>query len=244
MADMQEKSAELHQRFLYDQAQLMAEKLRSSEEKALKAILQAEQSRRIYNSIRELLEKKNKPLMQIDFPSPTDQKFRETLNSKIDIEQCILTRNRCHSLQSLVTPFMTNEKLSSSINPNSSEAQFDDLLSGQFLESDIDTSSLNSNELEWIRSLQSLVSQEIPLLLLIEDFKQFFKSKQEKTASSTSGRHMGHYKVALECIRWNNLVLPELILSIAYLSLTTATPLDHGNKASQVTIEKGEKGTI
>jgi hypothetical protein len=58
MADMQEKSAELHQRFLYDQAQLMAEKLRSSEEKALKAILQAEQSRRIYNSFRELLEKR------------------------------------------------------------------------------------------------------------------------------------------------------------------------------------------
>lgn len=179
----------------------MAEKLRSSEEKALKAILQAEQSRKIYKSIRELLKKNNKPLTQIDISSSLDPSCIDTLNTKLEIEQCLLSRNRKHSLQSLSTSFMKNTTLSDSISPNCSQARFDDFLSGKFVDFDVDTSTLHPTAIEWIRSLKTMVSQEIPLLLSIEDFKRFFKAKQEKTASSPSGRHMGHYKVILECIR-------------------------------------------
>jgi len=229
MALLQKKSAEIRQSFLHDQALLMAEKLRSSEEKALKVILHAEQSRRIYNSIRELLEKKNKPLTQIDVSSSSDPLCIDTLNTKLEIEQCLLSRNRNHSLQ-----------LSNSISPNCSQARFDDFLSGKFLDSDVDTSTLHPTAVEWIRSLKTMVSQEISLSLSIEDFKCFFKAKQEKTASSPSGRHMGHYKVILECIRRDNLILPALILTITHLSLITATPLQQWTTASQVMIEKGK----
>ncbi len=218
----------------------MAEKLRSSEEKALKVILHAEQSRRIYNSIRELLEKKNKPLTQIDVSSSSDPLCIDTLNTKLEIEQCLLSRNRNHSLQSLSTPFMNIATLSNSISPNCSQARFDDFLSGKFLDSDVDTSTFHPTAVEWIRSLKTMVSQEISLSLSIEDFKCFFKAKQEKTASSPSGRHMGHYKVILECIRRDNLILPALILTITHLSLITATPLQQWTTASQVMIEKGK----
>jgi hypothetical protein len=51
---------------------------------------------------------------------------------------------------------------------------------------------------------------------------------------------MGHYKVILECIGRDNLILPELILSIAHLPSITATPLQQWTKASQVMIEKGK----
>jgi hypothetical protein len=51
---------------------------------------------------------------------------------------------------------------------------------------------------------------------------------------------MGHYKVALECVCHNDLTLPSTILSIAHISLITATPLTRWNKASQVMIEKGK----
>jgi hypothetical protein len=198
----------------------MAEKLRSSEEKALKAILQAEQSRKIYKSIRELLKKNNKPLTQIDISSSLDPSCIDTLNTKLEIEQCLLSRNRKHSLQSLSTPFMKNATLSDSINPNCSQARFDDFLSGKFVDFDVDTSTLHPTTIEWIRSLKTMVSQEIPLLLSIGDFKRFFKAKQEKTASSPSGSHMGHYKVILECIRRDNLILPGLTLNMPYSTST------------------------
>ena len=166
MALLPKKSAEIRQSFLHDQALLMAEKLQSSEEKALKAFLCAEQSRRIYNSIRELLEKKNKPLTQIDVSSSSDPSCIDTINTKFEIEQCILSWNRNHSLQSLSTPFMKNAALSDSINPNSSK----------FLDSDFDTSTLHPTAVEWIRSLKTMVSREISLSLSIEDFKCFFQS--------------------------------------------------------------------
>jgi hypothetical protein len=51
---------------------------------------------------------------------------------------------------------------------------------------------------------------------------------------------MGHYKVALECIRHENYVLSELVVSIAHLSLISATLLSRWHKASQVMIKKGK----
>lgn len=76
--------------------------------------------------------------------------------------------------------------------------------------------------------------------LLIEDFKNFFKRKQEQTASSPSGRHMGHYKTLLEEIRRDNPEIPEITISIAYISLITASSLKWWHQASQVMIEKGK----
>jgi len=92
----------------------------------------------------------------------------------------------------------------------------------------------------YLYSLQKKVSDEIKLSLTVEDFKKYFKSKQERTASSLSGRHMGHYKIVLECIRHQSFSLPELIIHIAQISLITASPLDRWYHASQVMLEKGK----
>jgi hypothetical protein len=95
-------------------------------------------------------------------------------------------------------------------------------------------SSLNNHAKEWIHSLKSIVSQEISLLLSLDDFKKFFKHKQERTASSPSGRHMGHYQTMLECIHQNQFLLPEIIISMAYIALSTATPLHRWQMASHL----------
>jgi len=92
----------------------------------------------------------------------------------------------------------------------------------------------------YLYSLQKKVSDEIKLSLTVDDFKKYFKSKQERTASSLSGRHMGHYKIVLECIRHQSFSLPELIIHIAQISLITASPLDRWYHASQVMLEKGK----
>jgi hypothetical protein len=60
-----------------------------------------------------------------------------------------------------------------------------------------------------------MIKKEIFLSLSVEDFKKYFKSKQERTVSSPTGHHMGHYKVALERLRRNNSTLPDLIITIA-----------------------------
>jgi hypothetical protein len=44
----------------------------------------------------------------------------------------------------------------------------------------------------------------------------------------------------LECIRQDKPLIPETILSIAYIALSTATPLHCWQRANQVMIVKGE----
>ncbi len=82
---------------------------------------------------------------------------------------------------------------------------------------------------------KKLVDSESSLHISIEDFKSFFLSKQERTASSRSGRHMGHYRTLLDCIQNDNTTIPNLIIDIANTSLITASSLSRWQTASQLT---------
>jgi hypothetical protein len=101
-------------------------------------------------------------------------------------------------------------------------------------------SELSPSEKLWISSLHLLVDQEISLHLSLGDFKHFFHSKQEHTASSPLGHHFGHYKTLLECICQSSPLIPQIIIDIACISLSTASPLHHWQMASQVMLEKGK----
>jgi len=84
----------------------MARKLHTDEEKALKAIIKAEQSKRIFRSIRDITGKPQASLTQVDVPDPhRDHTMLITLTTKEEVEHAILTRNQKHSKQSLATPF-------------------------------------------------------------------------------------------------------------------------------------------
>jgi hypothetical protein len=52
---------------------------------------------------------------------------------------------------------------------------------------------------------------------------------------------MGHYRALLELIQRNDNMIPDIIISIAYISPVTATPLTRWKKASQIILEK-DKG--
>lgn len=70
------RSHTIRQRFLSDCADLMAQKMHTSHEKAIRVILRAEQSRITYRNIRALLCKENSPLTQADnLSSPNDPSF-------------------------------------------------------------------------------------------------------------------------------------------------------------------------
>ncbi len=84
--------------------------MRTSEEKALRAIMKSEEARRIYHNIKELLGKQQQIFTQVDIMSPSKdvESPMVTLTQQTDIEREILSRNRRHSLQSYQTPFLAN----------------------------------------------------------------------------------------------------------------------------------------
>jgi hypothetical protein len=162
-----------------------------------------------------------------------------SLTSKEEIEDNLLQRNRRRSLQSLATPFMMKEGLSCYIQP-SNHHLMDQLLDGSYTDLIAKESNLNENEKEWIASLKQLVHSEVALTLSIDDFKHFFKKKQERTSSYPSSHDMGHYKTMLECIQQGANSIPNLVITLVHIALSTATPLNRWQRASQVMLEKGK----
>jgi hypothetical protein len=130
--------------------------MRTTEEKALRAILQAEQSKRIYKNIKELFGKQQVPLTQVDILSdPNDSSSPHiTLTDRNEIESHILRQNGKHSLQSLSTPFLSDPSLKHTIDPSSTSSKFSAFLDGSILE-DGSLDSLSDTELKWIEAITS-----------------------------------------------------------------------------------------
>ena len=239
---IKQKTKTLRRKFLEERAERMAEKMHTSAENALKAIIKAEESKYNFSSIRSLTGKMNSSLTQVDvLADPNDPNSpKTTLTSKDEVEQAILHRNQIHSRQSLATPVAANPSLASAVHPFSKENSYDQILDGSFLDTYDPEHKLTPTERAWIQELQCKVSQQISLIVTVEDFKHFFKKKQECTSSSPSGRHMGHYKVMLDEIRLGRPEIAEVIINIAQISILVASPLNRWKRASQVMLEKGK----
>jgi hypothetical protein len=97
---------------------------------------------------------------------------------------------------------------------------------------------MSETERQWIKELQQKINKPINTYISIEDFKTFFKHRKEKTASSTSGCHMGHYKILAE--KADNTCHPIVELIIINIAIITARPLQRWKHSAQVMIEKGK----
>ncbi len=138
------KSLEIHRAFLEETAEMMAIKMRTTHEKAIKEIIKSEESRRSFQNIKNLLDKQQIPLMQIDIRSnPRDQNSPQiTLNKREEVETSIMTQNRIHSLQALKTPFMSDpslHKASDSFSPNN---QYNSILDGSYVDTYLPSSNV------------------------------------------------------------------------------------------------------
>lgn len=67
----------------------------------------------------------------------------------------------------------------------------------------------------------------------VEEFKSYFKRKDESTESSPSGRHIGHYKAAMA-----NDDLVDVIVSMLNIGLITGQALDRWKRTVSLMLEK------
>lgn len=107
------RSDSIRRQFLAERAEYLAAKMHTTEEKALQALVHAEESKKIYKNIKEIFGKQQVPLTQVDRLSiPDDTSSEHTnLTSKDITEKNILQRHRQHSLQSLSTPYFSHPRL-------------------------------------------------------------------------------------------------------------------------------------
>ncbi len=235
------KAPELREEFLQEKAEEYAIKMRTDQETALKMIKKTEEQKKTYMQIKEITgsKKEKTPLTQIDISDQNNPLNKITLTTKAEIEPAIMTRNQRHSWQSLQTPFATNPTLSQAIDPHHPNNKIEEILQGTFLETLPNDVLLTDIEQEWVQELKQRMHQEIDTHISIDDFKNYYHHRKEKTSSSYSGRHMGHYKVIAEMANYNDTVA-MILVTIINISIMTARPLKRWQRSIQVMLEKGK----
>lgn len=238
---------ELRQTFLKERAEDYASKRNITSTQALKAIRRAEQSLQEYSKIQELLggKKTKNPLTQIEVLYPDNTAGEKTtLTEKTEIERAIMARNQRHSRQSLHTPFSTIPELHDAIDPDNPLNKIESILKGDFTHNIPDDVPLSQAERQWISELQQRIDEEIDTHVSTNDFINFFKPRKEKTASSHSGRHYGHYKVLAQMADEGHTEIVDTLIMIMNISLATSHPLERWLHSAQVMIEKGKGNYI
>lgn len=153
---------------------------------------------------------------------PNDPNQQIIITTKPEMEAAIIKRNQQHARQSLNTPFASIPELSSAINPENPTNQIEEILQGEFISKCGYVATMSTIEKQWIQELSRRLSESIDTHITVQDFITFFKKRKEKTASSYSGHHLGHYKAIAELAVAGQPEIAQTLVNIINISLLTS----------------------
>ena len=152
----------------------------------------------------------------------------EIIESKTETERFILQWMQLYQGQAKETPLSSGSR-----DINLQDEHFRDRL----LKGDITKSECSNIEIyEFLRALRR--KRAVPQLKFeytYNDFTKMIKKMKEKTSSSPSGRHIGHYKALLQM---ENTDMLEIIYDILNLSMTFGIVLERFYKVATTLLEK------
>ena len=181
--------------FLNQQAKMYSEQHNTSAANAIDIIIRSERQKRMFSKIRRYLKPNpSEPLDRILVPD--GQSWREVSDAQeifsLLSDQAIIEMSGPGTDK---TPF-TIPPLAQVIPPWSPSQYNDQILNGTY----IPPHGCSDEVRDLLKAMMykdGIAPPELPLLLTTEDLEGAIKSKSESTASSPSGRHIGHYKTAL-----------------------------------------------
>ena len=118
---------------------------------------------------------------------PDNDSTWKTVRIPEEIEKLVLERNQRHFGQAEGTPF-TQNPLSMDVKYNGSGLQAEAILEGTY-----DTTSLEEPTAKFIQHLQRKTVQTLDNNITTEDITGKLKTWPERTTTSPSGIHLGHY---------------------------------------------------
>jgi hypothetical protein len=166
---------------------------KSSEHVTIKQILQRETSRNEFRTIKHVLNPRlSKGVQHLDIPVEGEMDKWVRITDQQLIEDNILTRNKKHFGQAHSTPF-GKPNLQNTFGYQGINETTIQLLENQIIPPEC------SEENEYIQMVVNKLSGgkiiEIPEEISLEEFRSALDKWNEKTTTSPSGRHLGHYKL-------------------------------------------------
>lgn len=193
------QQAEAHrQAHLETKAMLYATLEHRNKEKIIRQIQRAEDMKTCYNKLRYLRrDTETAGISELQIPKdptmdpkkcPQDQKYWNTVKVPTAIQQLLIDRNRKHFGQSHGTP-LTDKDFVAEVKYDGSGTATDLILEGTYDASDLDKVSRL-----FIKHMTQQTTTELPSEITKEEFIGKLKIWPEKTSTSPSGIHLGHYK--------------------------------------------------
>jgi hypothetical protein len=238
LQQIRKKHTEERQQFLQKLSEEYSQNGNLSAQKILQAIIEREHIKKIHRNIRHALGKgRHSSLLRLTIPSssPNDNiTITHTTNDKIHEE--ITQHNIKHYSKAENSPVGINTPLYDKIGPHGNSPFCDRILQGTMTIDDLNEIPMPET-VELLKSTMSpfaqLNQEQIKIDMEPDDYTAIFSKWNEKTSTSPSGRHLGHYKAILQ--------QPELIqyhCIMATLPLTYGFAPERWSKAVQIMLEK------
>lgn len=188
-------SKRLREKHLKERSEWYASQHNLDAAKAVDIIIRCEKQRNIFRKVRRYL--KPTPNSSIDRVLVPDGEHWKEITEADEIYKHLQTQAIKEMNSADGTPF-TTAPLDKIIPPWSPAPDTESILNGTFEPPTHCTQEIKDlfTQLTYKNSTKP-PTLDIPIT--IEDWTASIKSKKESTASSPSGRHIGHYKAALEC---------------------------------------------
>ncbi len=202
--EIQRDSEKIRREYLEQRAQQYARDNNLSKSTAIQELISHESVRNTFQILRAKIKPNNSgPLRRIWVARDShgnftkDHHLRQVFETKEDVHQQLLKRNRKHLRQAKHTPFATG-RLAKGLKWDGTGVVGGDILTGRILQHD-EVSRTAKAYFDCLRTRHLKVGHKtvVPTLSLV-DYRQFWKRKREDTVTSPFGLHVGHYKASTQ----------------------------------------------
>jgi hypothetical protein len=231
-----ENAKSLRRSFLIERAEIARLNGNITAEAAILQLLNIEETVNTYKSLRRIMNPSEyrAGLSTIKVPQ-TDGTFKTIVDPK-EIEERLLNRNKQHYGQAEHTE-LASESLRDLMGTCGTTQFCDEVLRGE-----ADMSSFSPSLQAILNQLEDPPNVEVSDAITYEDFKDALKCWKEKTSTSPSGRHLGHYISLMTKIGDDTDPLGEQILQMHHKVLLIAQyrrkPFERWKKETEVMLEK------
>jgi hypothetical protein len=210
---------------------------------SIRQLIQREQSRYNFRCIKKALkQKRSQGIRHIEIPREDDPNKTEQIHDPKIIEDKFLLRNIQHFSQAEKTPFTTENLLQifeyEGTNNNSQQLMQSGIIPENISKEDKYTQ-------QFVEQLSMNNTNTLANDITIEEFQHALIKWNDKTTTSPSGRHLGHYKLLQRLKVQDNDSTPDksqdlinLYYNIMKIAILIGKPLQRWTEVTTVMIEK------
>lgn len=211
--DLKPKAKQLRQEFLYDRANDYSEKSDETKRKHAKRLLREEQQREAARMIRRVMGKQFAG--SVDWVEEEVDGVTVRVEGKEAVEEKIMQNNEKRFRLTETTPMMRSP-MKEVLGYLSATDAAQQILDGTFR----CPSEVDSTAADFIHSLRITHPNptEVSSSVTLDDYKSYWKRAKERTSSSMSGLHFGHWKACAsdDTLSEINAIFTEITISTGY----------------------------